>query len=175
MPINLALDRKNLLFTCIVTLFFSVAMPVLLPQWRLNYFAPFIIILYYKKTYQMCLWGSFLCGLVIDLLSADLRIGLHALDYCVTTAILYRHRTHFFADSLTTLPLMIFLFSVIATAVQLILINVFEHSAEVSWQWVLTDLLYLPLFDALYGFVLFILPAVVVGRSPRRGRDYFLR
>lgn len=171
MPINL--DRKSLSFALISTLAFVLAAPVLLPHWRLMFFAPFLIILYYQRSYLTCLWGALLCGLVIDLLSSDMRIGLHSVDYCLTTWLLYGQRRHFFADSLSTLPIMTILFSITATVIQVVIVHIFEQPLVVSWQWVLTDLVYMPLFDACYAFAWFVLPSVCFGRRPRRGRDYF--
>lgn len=168
------LDRKSLTFALIITLAFVLMAPVLLPQWRLMFFSPFLVILFYQKDTLTSLWAALCCGFFIDLLSADARFGLHAVSYCLAATLLHGQRKHFFADSLSTLPIMTFAFSVTATGVQLILIYLFEREALISWQWVVTDLLYMPALDALYAFTGFILPAVCFGKRTRRGGEYFL-
>lgn len=171
-PMNL--ERKSILFAFLATLCFTLLMPVLLPNWRLMFFAPFLVILYYRKSYLVCLWSSLLCGLAFDLLVLDTRIGFHAIAYCLTTWILYGQRRNFFADSISTLPLMTFFFSFIATAIQTTLLYIFEQRAELSWRWAFTDLICMPACDALFAFTWFILPAVCFGSRPKRGSDYFM-
>jgi rod shape-determining protein MreD len=168
------LERKSIGFVFIASLFFVLCFPALFPSWRLMFFAPFLIILFYQKPFLTCLWISLLCGLLLDLLSSHVRIGMYAIDYCLTTWILYQQRRNFFADSLSTLPLMTFFFSVLATILQLGLIYVFQQKVIVSWQWVFTDLIYMPVFDALFAFSFFVLPAALIGKRPRRGKDYFM-
>jgi rod shape-determining protein MreD len=169
---NLEHKRIGLVFA--VTLFSVLCLPALFPSWRLIFFAPFLVILYYQKSYLSCLWISLSCGLLLDLLSAHERIGLHAVDYCLTTFILYKQRRHFFADSLTTLPIMTYLFSAISTLLQLGLIYIFQYKVQLSWEWVFTDLIYMPAMDALYAFVCFIFPAAIFGKRQRRGKEYFM-
>ncbi len=175
MLINLSLDRKSLSLALVVSLFFALATPVIFPHWRLLFFAPFLVIFYYQKSYFMSLWASFFCGVFIDIFSGDTRIGLHGLGYCLTTFLLYGQRRHFFSDNLSTLPLMTLFFSVISTVIELVLMNVIEHPVGVSWQWVLTDLVYMPFFDALYSFIFFVFPFLFFSSRPKRGRDYFIR
>lgn len=100
-------------------------------------------------------------------------MGLYAVSFCLTTAVLYGQRRNFFADSLSTLPLMTYFFSSLSTLVQLLLLYSFGQGVMISWDWFLTDLIYMPALDALYAFSFFILPAVIFGRPQRRGKDYF--
>lgn len=168
------LERKHLSLILLIALILVLIGPVLFPSWRLNFFAPFLIVLYYQKSYLACLWASFFCGLILDLLSADTRFGIHALEYCLTTAILYGQRRNFFSDSLVTLPLMTFFFSVVATVIEWVASYIFGNEIGVTWQWMVTDLLYMPAWDAACAFLLFILPVFIFGKPPRRGKDYFL-
>lgn len=167
------LEQKRLLTTLICTVIPIACFPILFPSLRLIFFAPFIVVFYYKKSYEFCLWSSFLCGLAVDTLSSTMRLGLYAIDYCLTTALLYNQRRHFFADSITTLPIMVFFFSIISTLLQLLLIDIFEKGINVSWSWIATDLIYMPAIDALYAFVFFVLPSLLFGKRSRDGKDYF--
>ena len=142
------------------------------PQWKLTYFAPFLIICYYKKPLETCLWLSLLCGLIMDLLSSQRHLGIHSLNYCLTTALLYSQKQHFFEDSLSTIPIMTFLFAAVSTIIQIPLYTLFESGISLSSEWWINDLLIMPFVDALYGFVWFTLPAIFLPRKSRR--EYFL-
>jgi rod shape-determining protein MreD len=169
-----SLENKNLTLALIVTLIPTLFFPTFFFHLPIMFFAPFLIILYYQKSYLTSLWGSLLCGLVLDLLAAHLHIGLHAISYCLATTILYKQRRNFFADSLTTLPIMTFFFSVISTVFQLGLMYTFGQGVKVSGYWIVTDLIYMPILDALYAYCCFVLPALCFGRRQRRGKDYFM-
>lgn len=168
---NLYAKRIDLCF--FLALIPSLFMPVLFPFIRVFFFVPFLVILFYKKKLSICLWSALLCGLIVDLYSYS-RFGIEAFSYVCTTWILYRYKRHFFADSLSTLPLMTFLFSSLATFIQLLLVYTFEKNIQISWQWWFSDLLLLPLIDSFYGFCLYIIPGWLFGKPVRKGRDYFL-
>lgn len=168
------LERKSILLALLVAVCFTLFWPLVFPNWRLFFFAPFLVILYYRKSYLFCLWSALFCGLAFDLLVSDTRFGFHAIAYCLTTGILYGQRRNFFADSISTMPLMTFFFSFLATAIQAILLYIFEQRVEFSWRWAFTDLICMPAYDALFAFTWFILPAICFGRRPRRGSDYFM-
>lgn len=167
------IDRKRLDFVFYFTLLATLLLPAITPNLRLNFFAPFLVIVFYQKTLPASLWVALCCGLVIDLLSSHSRIGIHALNFCLASWILYGQKRHFFADSLSTLPLMTFFFSVVSALLQVPLLYIFEKQVNTSVAWVLTDLIFMPALDAAYAFALFILPGMMMGKRPRRGSDYF--
>lgn len=167
------LEDRSITTSAILTLIPILCFPALFSSLRLLFFAPFLVILYYKKSYSFCLWAALLCGLLLDLLTSSMRIGLYAMSYCLTTGFLYGQRRNFFADSISTLPIMTFLFSISATLIQLIFVYVFEQNITFSKTWLLTDLVYMPAADALYGFSIFVLPFLLFGKQQRRGKDYF--
>lgn len=172
MEINL--DRKRLDVTFLLCLTATLFIPVIQPSFRLQFFSSFLIIAYYKKSFVHCLWLSLICGFIIDLLASQPRIGMHALDYCLTTLALYNQRKNFFADSLTTLPLMTFFFSVLSTLIFVFLGYMMELNINLYWSWVLTDLLILPAGDGFAAFLFFIVPPLLIGKKPKKGKDYFL-
>lgn len=167
------LHKKNLWIVFIICFSLSIWIPAVLPQLRLVFFAPYLIILLYKRPLINCLWGALTCGLILDLLSAYQHLGLFALNYTLTIAVLYRQRRHFFSDSPSTLPIMVYLFSVISTAVQIPLLFVFEQKLKMNSSWIASDLLLMPFLDATYAFVLFILPYWAFGKRRLKGKDYF--
>ena len=149
-------------------------MPLLFPALRLFYFVPVLITAYYQKPLTTCLWYSILCGLLLDFLSTNDRLGMHSLAYSISTLILYGKKRNFFADSLSTLPLMTYFFSASSTFVLAILMQLFEIKTIFSWRWILADFLVMPLADALFAFLFFIVPALLIGKPPKKGKDYFL-
>lgn len=168
---DLGKKRSAILFT--ITLALTLFIPPLFPHLRLIFFAPFLITAYYQKSYASCLWLSFFCGLILDLLSSSF-IGLHALNYCLITGLLFPQRRHFFADNLSTLPIMVFFFSFLSTLFEAILIHTYDSSLTLSLKWIFIDLFLMPCFDAIYAFGCFIFPFFAFGKKRRRGKDYFL-
>ncbi len=164
-----------------LTLIFSLCLaltllaPIFLPFYRLNFFAPFIVIAYYHKSFENSLWLSFICGVILDLLNPLPRLGIYALNFCLTTCLLYSKKQHFFEDSLTTLPFMSFLFSLLSTMIQALIILLIIGGVVFSWSWVLTDLIIYPLIDGAFAFVCFNLPLLYYSKKQRRGEDYFSR
>ncbi|NGX42988.1 MAG: hypothetical protein K940chlam7_01278 [Chlamydiae bacterium] len=169
------LHKKNLIFAFISTLLATLFSPIIFPSYKLLFFGAFLVILYYRKPFVTCLWGSLLCGLLFDLLSSHPRLGIYAINFTATTWVLYPQRRNFFADSLSTLPVMTFLFSVISTVFQGFLLYAFEGQICISKNWFLSDLFLMPLFDAVFAFCYFILPFVFFGKPIRKGKDYFLQ
>ena len=169
------LYSKSSSFYFVSALSFTLLSPVILPWMRLAYFVPFIILLFYKKPFAAVLWISLGCGLILDILSSHVRFGLYAVAFTLTTAILYRQKRHFFADSISTLPLMTFLFSLISTLIHVILIHLFENSLPFSTIWLIKDVIIMPILDGIFAFSLYVLPFILFGKPARRGKDYFLQ
>lgn len=167
------LHKKKLWIVFLISLLLTIWLPTVLPEVRLYFFAPYLVILLYKRPFIKCLWGALACGLIVDLLSSFQHLGLHSLNYVVSMSIIYRQRRHFFADSPTTLPIMVYLFSVISTAIQLPLLYVFEHKLPITSEWIRTDLLFMPVLDAAVAFALYIFPFWIFGKRLLKGKDYF--
>lgn len=169
---NLYSKRLDVAF--LLALLPTLFMPALFPGLRFFFFVPFLIILFYQKKLVVCLWASLLAGLLLDLLSSHSRLGIYAFAYVCTTLVLYRYKRHFFADSLSTLPLMTFFFSALTSFMQLLLIYTFEKKIQLGFEWWITDLIVYPIGDAVYGFCIYIVPGWVFGKPIRKGRDYFV-
>lgn len=171
---QVTLDSKRLDICFAISLILLIVTPILLPQLRISFFVPFLIIACYQKPLKVCLGLAFGCGLLLDLLSSYTRLGLHAFDFCTTLILLFPQRRNFFADHLSTLPIMTFLFSMLSTLIMAILLYSIETRNLFSWAWVFTDLILMPLLDAAYAFCFFILPPLLLGKPRKRGKDYFL-
>lgn len=162
------LSKKNLTFAFINCLILTVLMPVIAPSIRLMYFVPFLVILFYQKSFAYCLWLSFFCGLIIDLLSVQPPFGFYACNYTLATAIVYQQKRNFFADHLSTLPIMTFLFSCTATILEVIFLYIFGTHVSLGLQWVFSDLFIMPASDALFAFLWFILIPMSLQKKAKR-------
>ena len=134
---------------------------------RLTTFAPFLVLCLYATPFDACLWIALGSGLVLDLTSSAYPFGFHAAAYCLTVCFLYDKQRFFFVDEPTTVPVMTFFLSAMATGVQALLLSFLGRGIPLSWEWVFFDLACLPLLDGLYGFICFTLPSVLLGRRRR--------
>lgn len=165
----LPLNKKNLILAFLSSFTLTVLMPTLAPGFRLMYFVPFLIILFYQKSFSTSLWIAFFCGLFIDLLSSQSPFGFYACNYTITSAIVFHQKRNFFADHLTTLPIMTFFFSCVLTLLQVFFLIIFGTRVSLSIQWLFLDLLLMPIFDALFALIWFILiPMSFQKKSHRR-------
>lgn len=149
-------------------LFFTLFSSYIAPFFRLAFFAPFLIIAYYQKSYLGALKSSFLCGIILDLLSSPLRFGIWTLNYLTTTALVYPQKRNFFSDSLITMPILVFLFSFISTVLQAVLLFIFSKPLKLSFAWIFTDLLFMPFLDSLFAFCWFVIPSFFFKLSAKR-------
>lgn len=171
MQINL--DKKNLKLTFALCLILTVAIPSVFPTFRLMFFVPFLVIAMYQNSRITSLWLAFACGMILDLLSSSARLGIYALSFCLTMFMIYPQRKNFFADSLSTLPIMTFAFSATSTTLLACILYIIDMHNIFSWPWFFSDIIIMPAADAAYAFALFILPAMLTGKRIRRGKDYF--
>jgi rod shape-determining protein MreD len=128
------------------------------PNSGLFYFAPMMILSFYKHSLPACLWWGLVCGLTIDLFASETKLGFYALNYCLATLILYRYKYQFFEDSLSTLPIMTFIFGFCTTLISTILYSAVITPIPLSLKWLYHDLLWLPINDAIYAAMAFTLP-----------------
>ena len=134
-----------------------VLMPAFAPSLRLCFFAPFLVLAYYRASYFKALALSVLCGFLIDLYSSDTRMGLYTLTYFLTTVCLYGRKQTLFEDQPSTLPLMTLLFSVVSQGFDLLARAVVQTAAAPTAASLVTDFLLMPFADAVYGWILFSL------------------
>ena len=131
---------------------------VFFPNIRILAFAPFFALVYNRKSFVTSMWIATLCGILIDLLCSQLKFGLYALNYCLTTFLIHRQKKHFFEDKPTALSLFTMLVSCTSTLLQLLLTYAFDKGLPFTWKLALTDLVGMPLVDALYAYLWFFCP-----------------
>jgi rod shape-determining protein MreD len=150
------------------TLFLSLTIPLFFPSLRLLFFAPFLVFCFYHHSKKTCLWLAFLCGLFVDLLSSYMRLGIYALNYCLTVQLLYSQKRHFFQDSRSTLPILTYLFALLSTCLHASLLYSFGKEVGLSWEWIKTDLLGMPIRDAIYTTIAFTFPSMLFNQVSKR-------
>lgn len=159
-----------------IGLFFTLTMPAIFPSLKFFYFIPFLVRCYYLKPFKSCLWLSIGVGLILDLFSSDQRFGLYACNYFLTTYFLYSYKRHFFEDSITTLPIMTYFFSVLSTAFHwCLLLLIDRYYIPITPPFILTDFLLMPLGEVAFTVAIFTIPTLFFGKPVRRGSDYFLK
>lgn len=124
------------------------------PQTRLLYFSPYLILAFYRKTRFAALWRALGCGIIIDLFSSTPHFGLTALNYCVVSWILYGQTRNVFDDKPSTLPIMTLFFSILSTLASVILFFFFAQPVVLTFKWIFTDLICMPLFDAAFALAI---------------------
>lgn len=163
------MKQLPLSFPFFLALMIAVWGTVFFPSVRLFAFAPFLAIVYTKRSFLFSLWIAALCGLIVDLLSSEMRLGAYALSYSIVTLVLYQQKRHFFDEKPLALSLFTALISASATVVQLVLLYLFGSKVSVGFVWMVTDLLGMSLLDALYAFVWFTCPIKLYQHIQRVG------
>ena len=151
----------------------AILAPVFFPTFRLYYFVPFIVTTFYQKSLNKCLWLSLFCGTIVDVFFSGDLFGMHAFVYVITTLILFNRKQTFFSDSITTLPIMTFFYSIIVTLCKTIIFAGISESFFFNLKWFFSDLIFMPMFDGIYAFSFFILPFICFGKKRLKGADYF--
>lgn len=148
-----------------MTLFFSALFPTI----KLLMFSPFLAIVYPRFSIEKTVWIATGCGLILDLLCSELRFGIQAVTLAMTTLVLSKHKHHFFEDKPLSLCLSTLLISLTSTLIQWLLLPLSGFSFILSWTLVATDLILLPIADALYAFLCFYLPLLCWAHIQKMG------
>ncbi len=145
----------HLFYLFIYTTCLALTLPLFFPFWHVPYFVPFLILCFYQSTFVGCLWWSLICGFIVDLFSADTRLGHYSMGYCLAILCLYRYKFHFFEDRFSTLPFMVYSFTFLIMLIQITIFSIIGKPFLISWDWIISDLLILPLQTSLYAIFCF--------------------
>lgn len=147
---------------------------LIIPHIAILAFAPFLALCILRCDLIRALWLSALCGCMVDVLSED-PIGLHALNYVLTTAALYRLRNPFSYEQPLHLSLFTGFISFFSTFLLLILLFLFDRRVPFAGRWVFADLIGMPVIDALYAFVWFAPPLALANKIVRTWIIFWLK
>ena len=154
----------------------TIITPALIFSWRVNLLIPILVWSFYLFPKGESLYIAVSCGLLSDLMSSHEPLGIFALSYCLSHFFLYQKKQQFFEDSLSTLPIMSFIYSSISTCLQFLLLKLFAHTPSASWAWAFTDLLLMPALDAFFAALFFSFPLhFFFSGSKAKDEQYVLR
>jgi rod shape-determining protein MreD len=142
-----------------------------IPQMAILAYAPFVAYATLRSELMRALFLSALAGAIMDTVSED-PMGVHALNYVVTTALLFKVKKHFSHDEPLHLSLFSGLFSSLSTSIQLFLLFLFDRRVPFGGRWILGELIAMPVVDALYAFVWFA-AIIALGEKMRRMWNLF--
>lgn len=164
--------RLQVIFGFIFSLILTLTFPLIFPSYKLAFFPSFLVMSFYKIPFRSALSWGIVAGLIMDLLSPYSHLGIYALNFAATITILYSRKQNFFPESLSTIPSLTFLFSLLSTALQACLLYLFETGIQVSISWITIDLFLFATLDAACGFALFTLIPFFMPKVQKR--DYLL-
>lgn len=147
---------------------------LLLPRIAILAFAPFLALAMMRCKMKRTLWLSALAGIIGDLLSDD-PMGLHALNYVIVTGLLFRVRKHFLYDQPFHLSLYTAFISSLSSALQIVLLFLFDRRVPFDGRWIFADLIGMPVIDALYAFVWFAAPLSLFDKMKRMWVLFWLK
>ncbi len=127
------------------------------PHFVILAFAPWIAFVTLKCSSKRSLLLAMMGGIFLDLFSND-PIGVHALNYTLVAFILSRYRRFFSYDQPRHLSLFTLLVSFVSTVLQLFLLFLFDRRIPFTGEWILVDLVLMPIADAFYALIWFAYP-----------------
>ena len=125
----------------------------LFPMVRLLGFLPFLLLSLMRLSLPKALWASAAAGFALDLYTSQTPLGLYALNYSLTTLILFRYKKFFSEDKIFPLMLYAITFSSLSTLIHFC-INPFPPSLLS----LVTDLIFMPIADGIYTLTWVLLP-----------------
>ncbi|MCH9609480.1 MAG: hypothetical protein S4CHLAM45_10020 [Chlamydiales bacterium] len=149
----------------------ALLFPSYFPTVHLVFFAPHLVVCFYKKTRYAVLWRSLGCGVLIDLLSSAPIFGVTPLSYSIATLFLYGRKSNFFEDKPSTIPVLTIFFSMVVGVITAAIYLIFGSGYTFSWRFIVTDLLEMPILDGLFALFLFALP-FQIGRRVAKLKFY---
>lgn len=148
----------------------TVVVPFFFPSLHLLFFAPPLVMALYQKGFYGALWRALFCGLLFDIFSSTPYFGTTPLCYTITAALLFRLKQSFFEDNPSTLPIMTFAFSSLATFLGALFALFMGEKGGFGIGPIVTNFFLMPLADALASLLLFALPFQLYARWRRLPR-----
>lgn len=137
-------------------------------------YAPWIALVLMKCPLPKALWLSAISGVFLDLLS-DHPIGLQAVNYAVTAAVLARFAKQFSIESPFHLALYSAAISFVSTWLHLFLLFLFDRRVPFAGKWAFGDFLGMPILDGVYALLWFALPLFLATHLRRYWMVFWLK
>ena len=138
----------------LVALFIGVILTSIFPS--ICFVVGPICMLFYNTSLTVCLWAALGSGLLLDAIELSPRFGFLGLVFLLAARLLFGARLYFFKDSFITLPVMTYLFSLLAKCIELPIALFFDISIPKTN---LEALFIQPFVDAIAAVCVFSLPS----------------
>jgi len=140
----------------------EICTPMLFPTVRIFGFLPFILFAVAELPLPKSLWCAAFSGLIMDLYSEGPPLGFFALNYSISTLIIYRYRKFFSKEKPFPFALLGVLFSFTSTLIHFFLYALFDSHLKISPHTFLTDLICMPIVDGAYSLIWILLPLIAI-------------
>lgn len=137
-------------------------------------FAPWLSLVSFSCNRLKALWLSALTGAFLDLISDD-PMGVHALNYALSVALLFHYRKYFLLGNPLHLSLFTSLVSFTSTLLQFFLLFLFDRRIPFSGKWAFGDLIGMPIADGIYALVWFAAPLALFAKGRHLWGLFWLR
>jgi hypothetical protein len=144
---------KNLLPALILSYLGSLIIAWIFPWIRPIGYVGALVLTISRFPLSYALWISAGIGLLIDISSASIPFGFFAINYSLSTLIIFRYRKFFSEEKIEIFPLYAILFSFTSTSIHFILYGLIDLQLKLRLFTILTDLLLMPIFDGVYAFL----------------------
>lgn len=148
---------------------FIVISPAVFPSFHLLFFAPYLVLCFYKLTRYQSLLRAFFAGVIVDCFSSSPFFGAVAINYCIVSFLLHGQRRNFFEDKFFTLPVMSALYSFLSKIVWVVVLFFFKQKSSFTGKWYVFDIFGLSLLDGLYALLFFYLPFQLTQKISKMG------
>lgn len=149
---------KTLITPLVLSYFGMVMVSSFVPQARILGFVPFLTLALARLELGYVLWMAAIAGLYIDANSPSTPMGFSALNYALTSLIVFRYRRRFSEDKFYIFTLYSTLFSFVSTILHFVLHALIDLHVKLHVFTVITDLILMPIFDGVYALVFVLAP-----------------
>ena len=140
-----------ILFVCssLLTIFSSA----LFPKISIFFFIPFLVFVFFKKNFIQTLFWAFFCGLIVDLFSSK-HFGIFSFSYVLMSFLLFSKK-RFFKETPFNIAIFSSIASFVFTIIFVLLSLIFNSVVKISFLFVISDLIIMPILDGIYAFLFF--------------------
>ena len=159
-------------FGILLSFLFSALLCVLNAQFflvkEIHFFIPALVSFIYRSSLQKSCFISLLIGLFTDSFLLSPRLGIFGASYFVACFACYRFKKYLFRDSLSTLPLMSYLFSFLIGISSSLIAVVLEVPSSLCFTKQILKWLVCPMYDVANALIFFSLPSMIFSAYYRK-------
>lgn len=163
----------------IVLFFFCFAgellAPFLIPTIRILGFLPLLLFALSRLSLPKVLWISLIAGLTVDLYSSGPPLGFFAINYSLSSIILFRYKKFFSEENFFAFTLFGLLFSFTSTLIHFFLYAIFDTHLKISPLTLATDLICMPIIDGAYTLLWALFPFLLYKYITEQGRMHYFK